>query len=158
MNSPVRLWQQFWLGGDDAYENLIVAGAEGMKAISTARRERFEDNAAQACEFDSNGQPTPTFRYNLCRSWQLVFANDGQQHRKCKVHGMAPLATVRFSQRRRQRSVRAEAAGPRGGRETARLRFRPGRRQDKLCDLIVIKKSCTLCPIPKLKIGVNSVT
>jgi hypothetical protein len=41
MNSPVPLWRQFWLGGDDAYENLIVAGAEGIQAISTSRKERL---------------------------------------------------------------------------------------------------------------------
>jgi hypothetical protein len=74
---PVRLWRQFWLGGDDAYQNLIIADAEGIQAISTARRERFEDNAAQAW----------LIRLNLRRlsgtiyvAWYRLFANDGQQH------------------------------------------------------------------------------
>jgi hypothetical protein len=48
MSSPVRLWRQFWLDGYDAYENLIVADA-GIQAVSTARKERLGDNAAQAC-------------------------------------------------------------------------------------------------------------
>ena len=76
MNSPVRLWRQFWLGGDDAFKNLIFADAEGIQAIGTARKLKTMQH--RHGEFDSRLEPKPTFRNNLCRIWRLGFANDGQ--------------------------------------------------------------------------------
>jgi len=69
MNSQVPLWRQFWLGGDDAYKNLIVAGAR-IQVISAALKERLEDNG-------STGTVNSTPRLNLRRLSRTFYVASG---------------------------------------------------------------------------------
>jgi len=93
MNSPVRLWRQFWLGGDDAFKNLIFADAEGIQAIGTARKETMQHRHG---EFDSN--------LNLSRLSGTIYVASGgwgSQTMGNRPRGQRPFAARAFNSGRK---------------------------------------------------------